>query len=375
MRPRRHSFCSFLILHYSCRWIDQYLWIAGCAAISFPNLPERPGLAVVDSAGPLTGPGQTSTPRASFFRTIPSAIWMAAAALLVLAVWAHWPTLMEMARKWRVDPQYSHGYLVPVFSVVLLWLRSSGAQAIDWRFDWRGIAFLTASFLLRCANLATWNVDWLDGVAFVAAVGGIVVLVGGPQAVTWAWPAVGFLMFMIPLPYRVERLLGGQLQGLATEASTFLLQILGLPAVAEGKVIVLNDLRLGVAQACSGLSMLLIFVALAFAFTAVTNRPLLDRTLLVVSSVPIALAVNIVRITATGALYVWAGPRIAELVFHDLAGWLMMPLALGLLWLESRILSYVLVDETVLDPMEMAFGVRPKLTLPPNPLAKSRDAS
>jgi hypothetical protein len=95
----------------------------------------------------------------------------------------------------------------------------------------------------------------------------------------------------------------------------------------------------------------------------------------VLSAVPIALAVNIVRITATGALYVWAGPRIADLVFHDLAGWLMMPLALGLLWLEARFLSYVLVDETILDPMEVAFGMRPPLTLPTKALAKPRDAS
>jgi exosortase/archaeosortase family protein len=91
--------------------------------------------------------------------------------------------------------------------------------------------------------------------------------------------------------------------------------------------------------------MLMIFIALAVGFAAVIRRPLLDRALLVASAVPIALAVNILRITATGVLHVRVGPRIADLVFHDLAGWLMMPVALGLLWLEMKFLSYVLIDE------------------------------
>lgn len=280
-----------------------------------------------------------------FVRRVPTAVWIVAAALFALAFWAYWPTLTAMVRKWVSDPQYSHGYLVPIFAVVLLWLRSKHAEPIQWRFDWRGLALLMLSLLLRCGNLATWNIDWLDGAAFVIAVGGIVAVVGGLAALNWAWPAVMFLLFMIPLPYRIERILGGRLQGWATHASSVLLQLLGFPAAAEGHTIVLQDLRLGVAEACSGLSMLLIFVALAVAFAAVIKRPLLDRAILVASAVPIALAVNILRITATGALHIWVGPKVADLVFHDLAGWLMMPVALGLLWLEQRFLSYVLVDE------------------------------
>ena len=279
-----------------------------------------------------------------FVRRIPTAAWIVAAALLALALWAYWPTLAAMVRKWIDDPQYSHGYLVPLFALVLLWLRSDRSETIYWRFDWRGPALLTLSFLLRCGNLATWNLEWLDGTAFVVAVSGIFALVGGSRALDWAWPSVAFLMFMIPLPYRVERILGGRLQGLATDASTFLLQLLGFPAAAEGHTIILRDLRLGVAEACSGLSMLLVFIALAVAFAVVVKRPLIDRLLLVTSALPIALMVNILRISATGVLHVWLGPKVADLVFHDLAGWLMMPVALGVLWLELKFLSYALVD-------------------------------
>ncbi len=75
-------------------------------------------------------------------------------------------------------------------------------------------------------------------------------------------------------------------------------------------------------------------------------------------AVPIALAVNILRITATGLLHVWSGPRLAGLVFHDLAGWLMMPAALGLLWLEVKFLSYVFVDEAVPETEQRGNHVR-----------------
>lgn len=293
----------------------------------------------------------------TILRSIPPAVGVVALLLLTLSLWAFWPTLADMATKWIDDPQYSHGYLVPLFALVLLWQRSEMADGVSWGFHTAGLVFFAAAFLLRCGNVMTRNIDWVDGLAFVCAMAGLVTLIGGWDGLLWAWPGVTFLVFMIPLPYTVERSLGADLQSIATTASTAALQLLGLPAVSEGNVILLNDRRLGVAEACSGLSMLLIFIALSVAFAAVVKRPFLDRIILVASSVPIALLANIIRITVTGALHVWVGSRIADLVFHDLAGWLMMPLALGLLWLEMKFLSYVLVDEVVPEPMELAFGV------------------
>lgn len=279
-------------------------------------------------------------------------------------MWAFWPTLREAAQQWTINPQYSHGYLVPAFSVVLLWLRRDQLGKLPWGFHVQGMVFLALGVLVRLGNLLTYSSEWLDGLAFVISVAGVFVLVGGGDILRWVWPAVGFLIFMFPLPYRIERMLGGELQSIATRVSTALFQLAGLPAVSEGNVILIGDLRLGVAEACSGLGMLLIFVALGFAFAAVVSRPLLDRTILVISSVPIAVIANIVRITVTGFMHVWVGSRLADLVFHDLAGWFMMPLALGMLWVEMKFLTYVLVDEEVPEEIEVAFGVLPKTSAP-----------
>jgi len=110
-----------------------------------------------------------------------------------------------------------------------------------------------------------------------------------------------------------------------------LLQTLGMPAVAEGNVILLNEASLGIVEACSGLRMLVVFFALSTAVALVARRPFWERVFLVFSAIPIALFTNVVRITATGVAYETVGGETGQFIFHDLAGWLMMPLALALL--------------------------------------------
>jgi exosortase len=176
---------------------------------------------------------------------------------------------------------------------------------------------------------------------------GICLLVGGWRALDWAWLSIGFLVFMIPLPWRIENALGAPLQSIATSVSTYLLQTLGFMAFAEGNVIQLNEARIGVLEACSGLSMLITFVALSTAAALVVKRPLLDKIVLVASSIPVAVLANVARITLTGILHDKVGGHVASTFYHDLAGWLMIPLALILYWLEILILSRLFIETTL----------------------------
>src|SRR5207245_1137782 len=163
--------------------------------------------------------------------------------------------------------------------------------------------------------------------------------------------ALTFLLFMLPLPYRVEQALAQPLQRVATHASTFSLEILGFQPTAQGNIIwVHDDTRIGVVEACGGLSMLLTFVALAVAFALVIRRPALDKGLLIASAIPIALFANVTRITVTAILHELVGGRAARVFFHDLAGWFMMLLALALLWLGLHILSRLLVEPEAEKP-------------------------
>ncbi len=270
---------------------------------------------------------------------LPGAV--AAALFGGLTLWAFWPVLQEMAAKWVHDPQYTHGYLVPAFSAYLLWSRRNRLQGAKLAPSWWGVVPLVAAAGLR--YLATLNYDYLDGMALVLTVGGLFLLAGGPRALDWAWPAVAFLLFMVPLPFSVERAVAHRLQHVATVCSTYALQTMGIPALARGNVIELRSPpTLEVEKACSGLSMMLIFFALSTAMAVLVRRPLVDRLILLVSAVPIAIVANVARITATGLAQEMFGPEAARRIFHDWAGWLMMPLALALLWLELRALSLLL---------------------------------
>jgi exosortase len=168
--------------------------------------------------------------------------------------------------------------------------------------------------------------------------------VGGWRLLRVAGPAIGFLVFMLPLPYRVEVAMALPLRRLATVASTYLLETVGVTATAEGNIIFLNNGVFLVEEACNGLGMLVTFIALATAVAIVLDRPLLDRLVVVASAVPIALAANIVRITVAGVLYETTSARVAHFVYHDLAAYLiLMPVAFGLIWLELKVLSRLLV--------------------------------
>ena len=158
---------------------------------------------------------------------------------------------------------------------------------------------------------------------------------------------------MFPLPSYLDARLLAPLQRLATVSSTYCLQTIGIPASSEGNRIEIGELQLGVVEACSGLRMLTIFVALAVAITLVTERPIWERLVIVASAVPIALAVNIIRITATGILHLTVGKKVADVVFHDMAGWFMMPMALGLLYVEFQILAHLVIEDSDAGPMQI----------------------
>ncbi len=268
------------------------------------------------------------------------------AAPLACLLWAYWTTLGEITFRWNHDPQYSHGYLVPMFALALLWVRRDRLPQLPLRPAYLGLALIALAIAVRLGGTYFFYA-WFDAVSFVVCVAGLVLAVGGRRAWRWAWPAVAFLLFMIPLPHRLAVALTDPLQRVATVASTFMLQTFGLPAVADGHVIHVNEIELGVVEACSGLRMLMTFFALATAVVLVVKRPLWEKLVLVFSAVPIALLVNVTRITATGILHETAGRAVADAVFHDLAGWLMMPLALALLWVEMQVLARLFLDPVV----------------------------
>lgn len=276
-------------------------------------------------------------------------------------LWSYWPTLVTMAERWWRDPQYSHGFLVPIFALTVLWFRKGVLEKEAWQPQWFGIehsaslwglGFVASGAALKLVA-ASLDFEPVDAFSLLPMLVGFVLVLGGWQALRWSWPAIAFLGFMLPLPFQFEVALAHPLRRLATEVSTYVLQTIGLPALAEGNVILLDDFRLGVVEACSGIGMLMTFFALSTAMALVIRAPLWERLVLVVSAIPIAVFANVTRITITAIAYPTLGREAAQTIMHDLAGWFMMPLALGVLWLELRFLDRLFLERDASRPLAL----------------------
>jgi exosortase len=264
-------------------------------------------------------------------------------AFVGLLIYGYWPGLLNAKASWS-NAQYSHGWIVPLFSVgILLWWRKPlGPVTTSARIA--GLTLLLAGFGVRL--FAAWfRIVTIDMYTFVPAMAGAFLLCCGWSGMRWGWAPIAFLIFMFPLPDEATRYLLGPLQTLATTVSTFALQTFGLEAYQEGNQIVIGEMHLGVVDACSGLRMLTIFIALSVALVMLGERPWWENAIIIASAIPIALIVNSIRITVTGMLYQIATSEIAEMVFHDLAGWIMMPMALAMLYGEQFLLTNLMLVE------------------------------
>lgn len=280
--------------------------------------------------------------------------WVLLGVLTLILVAGYGSSLAETAVYWK-GPQYSHGWLIPVIAGVLLWLRRQPLEDVPPRQRWYGLGLLGAGLggRLLCVG---FGLDVPEMWTFVPSLAGLVLLVGGWSMFRWAGPAVGFLLFMFPLPWSAEQALLAPLQSLATQVSTFALQTLGVEAYREGNRICIGQLQLGVVDACSGLRMTTVFLALTVAMVLIAERPWWERGVMLLSAVPIALTVNVLRITITGLAHLYVGSEWASFFFHDAAGYVMIVLAVVMLWMELVVLSHLFVDVEIEDPAGAILG-------------------
>jgi len=256
--------------------------------------------------------------------------------------YSYYPTLVDAISTWNREPDYSHGFLVVPISLVVLWLNRSTLPAVSPPAWGVGMLLFVASLCLRFFAVL-YFVDAIDGWSIILWLGGVVALLFGSKVLRWAIPAIAFLIFMVPLPYRIERLASAPLQKVATKLSSVTLQILGQPAIAEGNTILLGEHHLEVERACSGLRLFVSILALACTYLMLVRRAWWEKLILLASVVPIAILANFARIVATGLFFQWTSSDMAHRFSHDFAGWAMIPLAAAMfscvLWYLGRLLK------------------------------------
>ena len=290
-------------------------------------------------------------------RSLPRpAILFSVLALLGVLVWSYSSPLAMLVHRWWNEPDYLHGFLVPVFAGVLLWVRRDMIKTQTLQGSWWGLAFLGLCAAMRWTS-ACFFLRLIDPLSLVPCLAGLVLLIGGWRALRWAWPSLVFLVFAVPLPGFFADVLSHPLQRTGTIASTYVIQTLGIPAVAQGNVIVLTEAKVGVVEACNGLRMMMLFFAVCVGAAFLMRRNPVDKIIVVLSAVPIALIANVGRITVTSLLHETVSHDLADALFHDLAGWFMMPLAIVLLWMEIALLSKLLIEPAPKSPLALGVSV------------------
>ena len=249
------------------------------------------------------------------------------------------PNLRHFVYVWQTDENYSHGFLVPLIS---LYFANEAARRGPVPVRSGVVLGSTLIVLAILGRLATVLVPIGivgDGAFLLGLAGTVSLLLGGPALRRYGF-ALAFLAFMIPLPVALYARIASPLQLLASEFASRLLGGLGIPVLREGNMLTLpGDVRLFVAEACSGMRQLTGFLALTTAVAYLGTRPPWARALIVASSIPIAMTANVVRVTLTGWLMYRVDPRLAVGTFHTVEGLLMMGLGLALLAIECWLLD------------------------------------
>lgn len=262
-------------------------------------------------------------------------------------VWFYWPCLRYLLRTWQTQEDYHFCFLVPFFALFLLWLRRDMIPQGAGRGHFWGLPLFALWAAMQWAAVYLHSYDnTVPGLLMLPFLAGVALFVGGWQGLRWAWPAILFLVFMQILPRVVQDFSRERLQVTATRISVYAIQTLGIPAIAEGNVIQLTDRSLSVAEACSGLRMMMLFFAICVGAAFVVQRTWWEKLIMVASAAPIAVLANASRIVVTAILLEIAGwwpsvvdIELAEEVIHGGAGYLMMPVGLLLLLTEMWLLS------------------------------------
>ncbi len=274
-------------------------------------------------------------------------------ALVVVAAWSYWPVMKSLFADWQRDDDYSAGQLVPFVALFLVWRdrKILGACGLKpcW---WGGITLLVLAGWARVYGLL-YLYESAERYALVLTTAGLVLLVAGWQVSRRAIWILLFPFLMIPLPGQIHNMIGGPLQRVATTGSVFLLEVSGARVTQQGNIMMLNHtMPLAVAEACSGLRMLMTFVIVTAFIAYMVKRPWPQKAILLASSVAIGVICNIVRIFATAVVMLFVGAAPAEKFFHDFAGLIMMPIAVLLIFSELWLMGKLVMP----DPPQSGAG-------------------
>jgi exosortase len=247
----------------------------------------------------------------------------------------YWRVLAKLVTDWWQIPDFSHGFLVPIFAAYLVWAKRKTLLATRISPNWGGVAVIGVSLIVLL--LGVYGAElFLSRVSLVILLAGLILCFGGMQFLKELRFALLVLLLAIPIPSIIFNEITLPLQILASKLAGALLPLFGVPVLREGNVIELPSMKLEVAEACSGIRSLISLFTLSIFYGYFLEKSSLRRTVLALASIPIAIAANAVRILGTGLCVQYWDPDKALGFFHEFSGWVMFLVSLVFLFIVRR---------------------------------------
>ncbi len=289
----------------------------------------------------------------SWAEIIPPAVRVQMVLVVVLLGAFYWGVIQHgMVSRWTNDGNWSHGWLIPVFSLYFLNTQRERLAAVVARPSYWGALLLLAS--LGMYFFGAWKIraTYVQTVSLVGSIFGIVLLLGGWSVMRIAWFPISFLMLSIPLPGLMYYQLTFPMRVFASKAAAAIMPVFVDGLHTEAQAVVIDYMmpgsapgQLNVEEACSGMRLMMAFVTLGVAMAYLGERSWWQRGVMVAFCVPTALFCNVIRVTTTGLFIVHGREDLATGTPHQLLGMLMLGLALGIYAVVGYILNHLFVDE------------------------------
>ena len=283
------------------------------------------------------------------------------AILAVLFVFLNFQSLQRLVLKWYSDPNWSHGFLIPLFSIYFVLIHRDRVSAAmeSGKPSWVGLIALIGA--IGAVFFAFYyQSDFLREISMLAVLVSMVLFLGGWAVLKACWLPLAFLLFAIPIPYSlplpfVDDYQGflGALQKAAAVAGVYVLKLFGVDAFNRGVLVSMEFMRdgqliehtLNVEEACSGIRSLIAFFAIAVAMSYLSDRPNWQRVIMALSAIPIAIFCNMLRVGGTGLIYRFGKPEWATGFLHKFEGMAMLVPAMLLLLGLGYFLNQLFIEE------------------------------
>jgi len=285
----------------------------------------------------------------SFRQSFPPETCAKVVVLAGLFAWLNFWQFRVLFRTWIVDANWSHGFLIPLFSVYFLYSRRDELFAAPRRTCLWGLPILLAGIVQVLVGVYPLQNYWISHLGMVPMILGLVLYLAGPAVVRVTWLPIVFLIFAMPISTSLYGQVALPLQNLAAAASKVVLRVFGVTVSVKGSsldLVSVSGVRrpLTVAEACSGMRMLMAFLALGVATAYLDDRPNWQRVILVLMGVPIAVFCNIGRVLITSTMFYLDHPELGQDFMHSFTGMLMLAPAMLMLWGLSWLLRHLFVE-------------------------------